>query len=122
MATRLVAEDWLFAQPTLSGSVLAVDLFLNTGQHARLDVIPLLDLVSGSPDQFPEIIITAEGTGEDPHAHGSAHRWLARPPPPPLRMEQGGAERTPRLPDQRQAEPVHQQLLQPAGSVSADQV
>jgi hypothetical protein len=80
MATRLVAEDWLFAQPTLSGSVLAVDLFLNTGQHARLDVIPLLDLVSGSPDQFPEIIITAEGTGEDLHAHGSTHRWLARPP------------------------------------------
>jgi hypothetical protein len=80
MASRLVAEDWLFAQPSLSGSVLAVDLFLNTGQHARLEVIPWLDLVSGSPDQFPEIIITAEGTGEDLHAQGAPHRWLARPP------------------------------------------
>lgn len=80
MATRLVTEDWLFAQPTLSGSVLAVDLFLNNGQHARLDVIPWLDLVSGNPDQFPEIIITAEGTGEDFHGHTAHHRWLARPP------------------------------------------
>lgn len=80
MATRLMAEDWMFAQPTLQGSVLAVDLFLNTGQHARLDVIPWLDLVSGSPDQFPEIIITAEGTGEDFHGKSAHHRWLARPP------------------------------------------
>jgi hypothetical protein len=77
---RLVAEDWLFAQPHLSGSVLAVDLFLNTGQHARLEVIPWLDLVSGQPDQFPEIIIIAESTGEDLHAAGAHQRWLARPP------------------------------------------
>lgn len=80
MASRLVADDWMFSHPTLNGSVLAVDLYLNNGQHARLDVIPWLDFVSGMPDQYPEIIITAEANGEDFHGSNSHHRWLARPP------------------------------------------
>lgn len=77
---RLVAEDWLFTQPHVHGSVLAVDLYLNNGQHARLEVVPWLDFVSGQPDQFPEIIIVAESSGEDLHAQGAHQRWLSRPP------------------------------------------
>jgi hypothetical protein len=75
-----MAEDWMFAQPSMQGSVLAVDLYLNNGQHAKLEVIPWLDLTSGSPDQFPEIVVTAEVSGEDFHGHAPHHRWLARPP------------------------------------------
>lgn len=77
---RLVAEDWHFSQPSMHGSVLAVDLYLNNGQHSRLEIIPWLDLVSGAPDQFPEIVVTAEGMGEDLHSIGMYQRWLARPP------------------------------------------
>lgn len=75
------AEDWMFVTPHTDGVAVAVDLFLDNGQHARLEILPLLNLNELEGDQVPEIAVLCEMPGEDLHRQDiPPRRWLARPP------------------------------------------
>ena len=77
---KITADDWHFIDPVSDGSVVAVDLFLDNGQHARLEVFPLVNPYCRG-EQVPEIRVFCELPGEK--LHGSQplpQRWLTRAP------------------------------------------
>jgi hypothetical protein len=76
---RFSADDWTFIQPSSRGCLVAVDLFLDNGQHARLEVYPLVNPYMAG-DQTPEIIVLCEMPGENLHRPPLAKRWITRPP------------------------------------------
>lgn len=79
MAASLQADDWKFITPTTPGGAVAVELFLNNGQYARLEVFPLVD-ANGSVDQVPEIVVSCEMPGERLNLPPETKRWISRPP------------------------------------------
>lgn len=76
---RLKVDDWQFLAPTTPGSVLAVDLYLDNGQQARLEVSPLF-YTEPTGDQIPEIVVYCEMPGERLRGHSEVKRWISRPP------------------------------------------
>lgn len=76
---RLSVDDWQFLAPTTSGSVLAVDLFLDNGQQARMEVFPLF-YPDPTGEQIPEIIVSCEMPGERRGQRSEIKRWISRPP------------------------------------------
>lgn len=76
---KLNVDDWQFVAPTSPGCAVAVDLFLDNGQHARLEVFPLF-YTHASGEQIPEIIVHCEMPGEKLHQPPAAKRWISRPP------------------------------------------
>lgn len=79
MAKTLNVEDWRFVAPATLGSAVAVDLFLDNGQHSRLEVFPLF-YPQGAGEQIPEIIVYCEQPGEKMNRHQEFKRWISRPP------------------------------------------
>lgn len=75
---KLSADDWKFITPTTLGCVVAVDLFLDNGQHARLEVFPLF-YAHATGEQIPEIIVYCEMPGEKLHQQTEVKRWISRP-------------------------------------------
>ncbi len=75
---KLNADDWKFITPTTLGCVVAVDLFLDNGQHARLEVFPLF-YSHATGEQIPEIIVYCEMPGEKLHQQPETKRWISRP-------------------------------------------
>lgn len=76
---RLTADDWTFVQPTHRGCLVSAELFLDNGQHAQLEVYPLINPYSGG-DQIPEIIVLCEMPGENLHRPPLPRRWITRAP------------------------------------------
>jgi hypothetical protein len=76
---RIIVDDWHFVPPPDDGSVVAVDLFLDNGQHARLEVIPLINPYSEA-EQIPELVVKCEMPGEKLHMETPTRRWITRPP------------------------------------------
>jgi hypothetical protein len=72
-------DDWKFVAPAARGCLVAVDLFLDNGQQARLEVYPLVNPWAGG-EQTPEIIVFCEMPGETFHRPPLARRWIARAP------------------------------------------
>ncbi|MEW6304969.1 MAG: hypothetical protein AB1705_15955 [Verrucomicrobiota bacterium] len=75
----LNVDDWTFVTPQEPGSVVAVDLFLDNGQHGRLEVFPLYYL-GAVGEQIPEIIVYSEMPGEKLNSERMGKRWISRPP------------------------------------------
>lgn len=76
---KLNADDWHFIAPPDDGSVVAVDLFLDNGQHARLMVYPLINPYCQG-DQVPEIVVVCEMPGEKLQSEHHTKRWITRAP------------------------------------------
>ena len=75
---KLNVDDWHFTTTPNPNSVVAVDLYLDNGQHARLEVIPLINPYVEA-DQIPEIIIYCEMPGEKLLEEPEPRRWITRP-------------------------------------------
>ncbi len=76
---RLSVDDWHFINPPDDGSMVAVDLFLDNGQLARLLVYPLIN-PNWQGEQVPEIVVLCEMPGEKLHSDNNARRWITRSP------------------------------------------
>lgn len=59
--------------------MLVVDLFLDNGQHALLEVNPMRNTAIANGN-IPEMIVFCECPGEKLHSAGAPARWAARPP------------------------------------------
>ena len=75
---KLSVDDWKFITPTTLGCVVAVDLFLDNGQLARLEVFPLF-YAHATGEQIPEIIVYCEMPGEKLNQQTEVKRWISRP-------------------------------------------
>jgi len=58
---RLNVDDWQFLAPSTPGAAVAVNLFLDNGQQARLEISPLF-YTNPTGEQIPEIVVTAQVT------------------------------------------------------------
>lgn len=76
---KLNVDDWQFIAPATPGCTVAVDLFLDNGQHARLEVFPLF-YTHATGEQIPEIIVYCEMPGEKLNQPLEPKRWISRPP------------------------------------------
>jgi hypothetical protein len=74
---KIHADDWHFN--LAENDILLVDLYLDNGQHALLQVNPLRNPKLNLP-QTPEMIVYCEMPGERLSEHGNVPRWIARPP------------------------------------------
>jgi len=79
MAKSLTVNDWKFVAPSTAGSAIAVDLFLDNGQHSRLEVFPMF-YPHGAGEHIPEVIVYCERSGEKLNRQQEFKRWLSRPP------------------------------------------
>lgn len=75
---RLNVDDWHFTNSPNRNCVVAVDLYLDNGQHARLEVIPLIN-PNVEEDQIPEIVVLCEMPGEKLSQEPEPRRWISRP-------------------------------------------
>jgi hypothetical protein len=73
----ILADDWHFH--TVVGETVVVDLYLDNGQHALLEVNPMRDQAAVNGD-IPEIIVFCEMPGEKLDTNPGTGRWIARPP------------------------------------------
>ncbi len=74
---KISVDDWHFRQRTEDSLVL--DVFLDNGQHALLEVNSMKNsrVVNGA---IPEMIVFCELPGEKITAERCTARWIARPP------------------------------------------
>lgn len=74
---RIEADDWHFRAS--DNGMLVVDLFLSNGQHAILEVSPMMNphVPNG---QIPEMVVFCEFPGEKPNENSCVARWVTRPP------------------------------------------
>lgn len=74
---KISVDDWHFRDRT--EDTLVLDVFLDNGQHALLEVNPMKNetVVNG---EIPEIIAFCELPGERIAGEGCPARWIARPP------------------------------------------
>ena len=79
MRMNIGVDDWHFR--AAESDSLVVDVFLNNGQHALMEVNPMRNphLVNG---EIPEMILFGECPGETLHEASPPARWIARPPSP----------------------------------------
>ena len=70
-------DDWNFK--ALQKSTLALDVFLDNGQHGLLEVFPLKN-PDGTLNQFPEMVMFGELSGETIQEGQNVARWISRPP------------------------------------------
>ena len=74
---KINVDDWHFQPP--QDDTLAVDLYLDNGQHALLEVNAMKN--SAVPNgEMPEMIVFCEASGERLTEPERAARWIARPP------------------------------------------
>src|SRR3981081_3864404 len=74
---KISVDDWHFK--CSENETLLMDLFLNNGQHALLEVNPMKDshVING---EIPEMIVFCELPGERVAEQGCPSRWISRPP------------------------------------------
>ncbi|MEW6304592.1 MAG: hypothetical protein AB1705_14045, partial [Verrucomicrobiota bacterium] len=72
-------DDWSFRTEVDERKQVSVDLYLNNGQRAILEIHPLLNPYSGG-EQVPEVIVRCEMSGERPDHPSETRRWLSRAP------------------------------------------
>ena len=74
---NISVDDWHFR--AAEGDSLVVDLFLDNGQHALMEVNPMRNthVVNG---EIPELIVFCEAPGENIHQASPPARWVTRPP------------------------------------------
>jgi hypothetical protein len=74
---KITVDDWHFRER--AGDTVLVDLFLDNGQHALLEVNAMRnhEVVNGT---IPEMIVFCEMPGEKLSADPCTARWIARPP------------------------------------------
>jgi hypothetical protein len=70
-------DDWNFK--VLQKNTLALDVFLDNGQHGLLEVFPLKN-PDGTLNQFPEMVMFGELSGETIQEGQNVARWISRPP------------------------------------------
>ncbi len=74
---KIQVDDWQF-RPT-ENEVLAVELFLDNGQRAILEVLPLMYSRTGSPAGC-EMVVWCEMSGEVLEDNTCKARWVYRAP------------------------------------------
>jgi len=74
---KIPVDDWHFR--SIENDVILYDIYLANGQHAIMEVNPLLNPKAGG-EMVPEIIVFCELSGEKIE-EGTCHpRWLSRAP------------------------------------------
>lgn len=74
---NISVDDWHFREG--SAEMLVLDVFLDNGQHALMEVNPMKN--AGVPNgEVPEIIVFSELPGERVSETGCPARWISRPP------------------------------------------
>jgi len=76
---KISVDDWHFRGA--EGDSLVLDLFLDNGQHALMEVNPMRNLHVVNGD-VPEMIVFGEYPGEIVREASPSARWVARPPAP----------------------------------------
>jgi hypothetical protein len=74
---KIGIDDWHFQEAP--GDMLVLDLFLDNGQHAVMEVNPMKNRTVANGD-VPEIIVFCELPGEKLSEQGCPARWVSRPP------------------------------------------
>ncbi len=74
---RISVDDWHFREAQAEAVLL--DVFLDNGQHAVLEINPMRNLTVVNGD-VPEMIMFCEMPGERITEEGAPARWIARPP------------------------------------------
>jgi len=74
---KIGVDDWHFKYS--ENDTLLLDLFLDNGQHALLEVNPMKNphVVNG---EIPEMIVFCELPGEKVAEQNCTARWISRPP------------------------------------------
>jgi hypothetical protein len=74
---KIAVDDWHFKFS--ENETLLLDVFLNNGQHALLEINPMKNgrVPNG---EVPEMIVFCELPGEKVAEEGCPARWIARPP------------------------------------------
>ena len=74
---KIGVDDWHFKYS--ENDTLLLDLFLDNGQHALLEVNPMKNpqVVNG---EIPEMIVFCELPGEKVAEQNCPARWISRPP------------------------------------------
>jgi len=74
---KIGVDDWHFKYS--ENETLLLDLFLNNGQHALLEVNPMKN--TRAPNgEIPEMIVFCELPGEKVAEQNCPARWISRPP------------------------------------------
>ena len=74
---KIGIDDWHFRDS--DPDLLVLDVFLDNGQHAVMEVSPMK--VRSNPNgEIPEMIVFCELPGEKISAEGCPARWVTRPP------------------------------------------
>ena len=74
---KISVDDWHFREE--SAEMLVLDVFLDNGQHAVMEVNPMKNAAVPN-GQVPEIIVFSELPGEKVSETGCPARWVSRPP------------------------------------------
>jgi hypothetical protein len=74
---KISVDDWHFRDPI--EDTLVLDVFLDNGQHALLEVNPMKKLTVVNGD-IPEVIVFCELPGERISEKNCPARWIHRPP------------------------------------------
>jgi len=74
---KISVDDWHFKYS--ENETLLLDVFLNNGQHALLEVNPMKN-TRAPKGEVPEMIVFCELPGEKVAEEGCPARWIARPP------------------------------------------
>lgn len=74
---NILVDDWRFQES--EGDMLVLDVFLDNGQHALMELNPMKDPTVAN-GEVPEIIVFCELPGEKVSEKECPARWVARPP------------------------------------------
>jgi hypothetical protein len=74
---RISVDDWHFRES--DPDLLVLDVFLDNGQHAVMEVSPMKKASNPNGD-IPEMIMFCEMPGEKIAEEGCPARWVTRPP------------------------------------------
>lgn len=74
---KIGIDDWHFRE--VAEDMLVLDVFLDNGQHALMEVNPMKNKTVAN-GEVPEIIVFCELPGEKVSEQGCPARWVSRPP------------------------------------------
>lgn len=76
-AMKITVDDWHFRDPI--DATLVLDVFLDNGQHALMEVNAMRETSVVNGD-IPEMIVFSELPGEKVQTQDCSARWVSRPP------------------------------------------
>jgi len=74
---KITVDDWHFRDR--QQKTLVVDVFLDNGQHALMEINPMLS-EAATDHGVPEMIVFSELPGEKVTTDDCPARWISRPP------------------------------------------